>query len=76
MALSSSSSTSSSTFSLAPCGGITSQGVCGLPIQGFMTNLLTDHLEWQGPIGWAPGFQASCVPKEATFGRFTPLART
>ena len=41
-----------------------------------MANVMTAHQEWQGPIGWAHGSQASGVPKEALFGCFAPLAHT
>ena len=63
-------------FTLAAWGWITYQGVCGSPGQGFMANVMTAHQEWQGPIGWAHGSQASGVPKEALFGCFAPLAHT
>ena len=41
MASSGSSSTSSSTFALGPCGRITSQGICRWPGQGLSANVLT-----------------------------------
>ena len=43
---------------------------------GYIANVLTDHQESQGTIGWAPGFQVSGVPREVTFGRLAGLAHT
>ena len=68
--------TSTGTFALSPWSQITPQGISGMPSKGFPENMSTHHKEWQGPMGWAHGSQASGVPKEALFGCFAPLAHT
>ena len=58
MASSGSSSTSSSTFALGPCGRITSQGICGWPGQGLSANVLTpSHPRTAGTHRPGPGFR-------------------
>ena len=81
MASSGSSSTSSGTFALGPCGRITSQGICGWPGQGLSANVLT-------PLppenGWDPSARPG-VPRRqvcpnsegvASFVHLAPLAHT
>ena len=76
-----SSSTSSGTFALGPCGRITSQGICGWPGQGLSANVLT-------PLppenGWDPSARPG-VPRRqvcpnsegvASFVHLAPLAHT
>ena len=81
MASSGSSSTSSGTFALGPCGRITSQGICGWPGQGLSANVLTPLPPKNGGDPSArPGVprRQVCPNSEgvASFVHLAPLAHT
>ena len=81
MASSGSSSTSSGTFALGPCGRITSQGICGWPGQGLSANVLTPlPPENGGDPSARPGVprRQVCPNSEgvASFVHLAPLAHT